>query len=418
MKDLIHQCITLGLTAIAWSAQPVRADSDGSSTLSGDWGGLRQQWVARGANFEAVYTADVIANRRGGIERGTKTLGNIDLQLRLDGARLFDRPGLTVFLYGLGNHGGKPSAMVGDLQGLDNIEAPTTWKVFEAWLEQSWTRASLRGGLYDVNSEFDAIDTSSLFISSSQGVGPDFSQSGRNGPSIFPTTSLGIRLSYLPSTNAYVQAAAPDSVPGDPNNPHGTHIQFNPGDGALLVAETGLRYPGAPEGTLGRRYSLGAWHYTAKFDDLLDTNSSGQPIQHRNNQGLYAIAEGALFHEPGDAAQGLNVFCRFGLASADVNILRHYLGLGVIYTGLFTGRPRDKLGLGLAHASTGEKYRRLTALSGTAADKAESVVELSYRAGVLDWLVVQPDLQYIINPGADPALNNALVLGARVEISL
>lgn len=418
MKAYIHQCLAISLAALGWFTQPAQADSDGSSTLSGDWGGLRRHWADQGVNFEAIYTADVISNRRGGLERGTKTLDNIDLLLMLDGAKLYNRPGLTVFLYGLGNHGGNPSDMVGDLQGLDNIEAPTTWKIYEAWIEQSWSSGSLRAGLYDLNSEFDAVDTASLFLGSSHGIGPDFSQTGQNGPSIFPATSPGIRLTYQPSANSYVQAVVLDGVPGDPNNPHGTQIEFNAGDGALLVAETGLRYAGAAEGTLGQRYSLGVWHYTAKFDDLLDTDSGGQPIQHRDNQGLYVIAEGTLYHEAGDAAQGLNAFCRLGLANADVNILRHYLGVGLVYTGLFTSRPQDKFGLALAHALTGDKFRRQAALSGPAADNAESAVEISYRASVLDWLAVQPDLQYIIDPGADPALDNALVLGARFEISL
>ncbi len=94
MKDFIHQCLAIGLAGLAWSAQPAHADSDSSSTLSGDWGGLRRHWAEQGANIEAVYTADVISNRRGGVERGAKTLDNIDLQLTLDGAKLFNRPGL------------------------------------------------------------------------------------------------------------------------------------------------------------------------------------------------------------------------------------------------------------------------------------------------------------------------------------
>lgn len=413
MKVFIHQCLAMSLAMLAWSIPSAHADSDGSSTLSGDWGGLRRHWVEQGANFEAVYTVDVISNRRGGLERGTKALDNIDLQLTLDGAKLFNRPGLTLFLYGLGNHGGKPGEMVGDLQGSDNIEAPTTWKIYEAWAEQSWDSASLRAGLYDLNSEFDAIDTAGLFLGSSHGIGPDISQTGQNGPSIFPTTSFGVRLAYQPGTTGYLQAVVLDGVPGDPNNPHGTQIEFNAGDGALLAVETGLRYPGAAEGSLGRRYSLGAWHYTAAFDDLIDTDSGGQPVRRRNNQGLYASAEGALYHEAGDAGQGLNAFCRFGVANDDINPLSRYLGVGLVYTGLFSARSQDQFGLALAHATTGAKYQRLAA-----ADNAESAIELSYRAGLLDWLVVQPDLQYIIDPGADPALDNALVFGTRVEISL
>lgn len=81
MKAYIHQCLATSLAAFAWASPPLCADSDGSSTLSGNWGGLRRHWAEQGANFEAVHTADVISNRRGGIERGTKILDNIGLAL-------------------------------------------------------------------------------------------------------------------------------------------------------------------------------------------------------------------------------------------------------------------------------------------------------------------------------------------------
>ena len=69
-------------------------------------------------------------------------------------------------------------------------------KLYEAWFEQTLfdDRLSFKAGLYDLNTEFDVVETAGLFINSSHGIGPDFSQSGVNGPSIFPTTSLGIRV--------------------------------------------------------------------------------------------------------------------------------------------------------------------------------------------------------------------------------
>lgn len=419
MKRLIFS-ILIALSSALLLAQDVIANDDEHAKLSGDWGGLRPQWAAQGVNFEAVYTGDAFSNRYGGIKRGSAYLDNIDLLLTLDGEKLFSRPGLTLFLYGLGNNGDSPSDLVGDLQGLDNIDAPNTWKVYEAWLEQSLcqARCSVKAGLYDLNSEFDAIDTAALFIGSSHGIGPDYSQTGQNGPSIFPTTSLAVRLTYQLTEQSYVQAAVLDGVPGDPNNPHGTHIQFNPGEGALLAAETGLRYPGASADTLGSRYSLGIWHYTARFNDLVDTDGAGQPVRRHNNQGVYAIAEGALYHEPADATQGLAVFGRYGVTNADINTLRAYLGAGMVYTGLFPGRPHDRLGLAVADARTGDKFRRAMQSAGTPATAGEIAVELSYRAELNDWLAMQPDLQYILDPGADPTLDNVLMLGLRVEVAL
>ncbi len=54
---------------------------------------------------------------------------------------------------------------------------------------------------------------------------------------------------------------------------------------------------------------------------------------------------------------------------------------------------------------------------GTQVDDAEVALEFSYRARITPWLVLQPDLQYVINPGTDPAIENALVAGVRVDIT-
>ena len=48
---------------------------------------------------------------------------------------------------------------------------------------------------------------------------------------------------------------------------------------------------------------------------------------------------------------------------------------------------------------------------------AEVAVELTYRFVLTDWLALQPDIQYIVNPGTDPTLSNALTLAIRAELN-
>ncbi len=55
-------------------------------------------------------------------------------------------------------------------------------------------------------------------------------------------------------------------------------------------------------------------------------------------------------------------------------------------------------------------------LVGDAPNDYKTNLELSYRAQLTDWLAVQPDIQYIINPGAVSGLRDALALGIRLEI--
>jgi len=394
----------------------------------------RAHLLGDSVDFDVVYKADILSNVAGGLRRGTTALSNLDVKLLFDADKLFGWKGATFFIYGLSNLGGKPNAhYAGTAQGIDNIEVSTnTAKLYQAWVQQAlWQdRLSFLFGLYDLNSEFYVTDTSSLFLHPSPGIGPEFSQTGINGPSIFPTTSLALRAKAQLTPDFYVQGAVFDGVPGDPDNPRGTHIQLNGGDGALMIAEAGYLHGDHGQAILSDRdrddkarqlfgkYAVGIWSYTGKFDDLVDTDAAGDPLRRGNNRGAYVLAEQALYHEPADATQGLTMFVRYGVANDAVNRFDSYLQFGAVYTGLFPGRNTDQFGLSLGRAHNGDKYRQAEEIADTPTDDNETDIELTYRAYVTHWLAVQPNLQYIINPNTDPQLDDALVMGVRLEFIL
>jgi porin len=47
----------------------------------------------------------------------------------------------------------------------------------------------------------------------------------------------------------------------------------------------------------------------------------------------------------------------------------------------------------------------------------EMAFETSYVAQITPWMNLQPDLQYIIHPGATSQVGNALVIGLRVTVN-
>jgi porin len=125
--------------------------------------------------------------------------------------------GARVFVFVLGTHGGTPSSLVGDVQGVSNLQAPAKLRLEEVWLQQNLfgDRLSWLVGRYDLNTEFYRLQSAALFVNSSFGIGPEFALSGRAGPSIFPNTSLGSRIDFKPSPNVVWRAAVLDGVPVD-----------------------------------------------------------------------------------------------------------------------------------------------------------------------------------------------------------
>ena len=82
----------------------------------------------------------------------------------------------TLFAYLLWNDASTFSDRYsGDAQGVTNIEAEQALRLYEFWYEHRLADGlSLKTGLYDLNSEFDAVDSAALFLNSSHGIVPTY----------------------------------------------------------------------------------------------------------------------------------------------------------------------------------------------------------------------------------------------------
>lgn len=348
--------------------------------------------------LQLTYTGEVMGNVSGGVRKGTRYLDNLDIVFEADLERLAGWTGAQLHLYGLYNNGRSISAFAGDTQAISNIETGVSaFRLYEAWIDQKiGERMSVKAGLYDLNSEFDSLDAAGLFVSSPHGIGTDFAQSGRNGPSIFPNTSLAARFQVEPAEGWAVRAAVLDGVPGDPDRPRRTAIKLGDGDGALLVGEVQAPLKGG-------KLLLGHWRYTAAFAP----NDGSAPA--KGNSGTYLRGEIPVVAQ-GDRRTDL--FARVGMAKGRFNMFDAFASGGVKFAGWIAGRAEDEFGLAVAAAFTSDSYR-----AATGARAAEVAFEATYRAPVASWLTLQPSVHYIRRPSADPAIPNALVVGLRAEAS-
>lgn len=380
-----------------------------------------------------VYSGAAFADVAGGVRAGGTYTSNLNVQLDIDAAALLGWPDTIAYLDGLRLQGGLPSNFVGDAQGVSNISAPNSVKLYEAWVQKNFlgNQVSVLTGLYDLNSEFYRLQSAGLFLNSSFGIGPEFAQSGVEGPSIFPSTAVGLRIAFKPVEGVVVRGAVLDGLPMDRTN--ASRGVFESGDGALLVAELDLldrpsltAHPSSLRFRLGRRAMLGAydakvafggWYYTAAFDDLSHTQTNGQAVRHRGSSGFYLLADKLLYKRPNRPDQRLTGFVQAAVGDYRVNRFGSYLGAGLTAVGLFEGRSADELGLGLAYARNGSHYMNAQRMQGLPLTNAEKTIELSYLIQLNSWLALQPDLQYVMTPNTTPAIANALAFQLRFEIS-
>ena len=146
---------------------------------------------------------------------------------------------------------------------------------------------------------------------------------------------------------------------------------------------------------------MGGWHHTGDFTRFSDAGIED------GTTGFHAMFEQRLWSR-GEDAGGLTGFLQFGLADGDVTEFERHLAGGLALEGTFTGRESDAAGLYVSHAVLSKE-------SGAADD--ETAIEAFYKLQATGAISLKPSLQYVLSPGGDPTVDDALVGILRVEIA-
>ena len=119
--------------------------------------------------------------------------------------------------------------------------------------------------------------------------------------------------------------------------------------------------------------------------------------------------------KPGDPNQGMRVFGRIGGAPSERSTVNFYFDAGINYQGLFPFRDKDVCGIGLSYTkiSTGLQDEG----GAPVPSHHETIIEGTYQAAITSWFAIQPDIQYVFNPGATGSQRNALVAGIRFSMT-
>jgi porin len=262
-----------------------------------------------------------------------------------------------------------------------------------------------------------------------------------------------VRIRYRPVNPVTILAGVFNGNPaptngGDSQATDASGTSFPLNGGILAFAELQYTYPaigsmvypgeGAP---LGHTYRIGLWYNTESFDDqrigtdgmsLASLASNGMPLQHRGDYSLYAVADQMIWRKPSDPNKSVSIFGRvLYTPEADRNLVDFSLNAGIILHEPITNRADDTLSLGMGYghlSGAASAYDRdLAALAHSTFSpirSGETYIEATYQYQVHPWWQLQPDLQYVINPGggiANPAepnkrIGDELVLGVRTNI--
>jgi porin len=450
------------------SNQPDAAGFDGflselnrSNYLLGDMFGLRTQLSQFGISLAVQETSEVLGNATGGIRQGVAYDGLTQAILQLDTQRAFGWYGGLFNVSALQLHGRNLSADDLDtLQTSSGIEGDRATRLWELWYDQKLLpedRLDIKIGQISADQEFIFSANGAYFVNTMFGwpLVPSVDLPG-GGPA-YPLSAPAVRVRYRPINALTILAGVFNGAPakhtlGDAQQINASGTQFPLNGGTLTFVELQYTYPalgsmvypgeGAP---LGHTYRLGAYFDSERFADqhydndgvsLASPLSDGLPLQHHGDYTIYGVADQMVWREGSNPNRSVSVFGRvLYTPQGDRNLVDFSANAGVVFHDPLTNRPDDTVGLamGYAHVShAASEYDKDVAAYNFTVDPSgyfpvrtsETYVEATYQYQVHPWWQVQPDIQYVFNPGGGIAnpdapgarVQNDLVFGVRTNV--
>ncbi|HEX2448459.1 MAG TPA: carbohydrate porin [Methyloceanibacter sp.] len=400
-----------------------------------DVGGIRKGLANYGVGVGGAYYAEPFYNW-GGFDEGGEYQGVLELYLNADMHKLGLWRGLCFHTNGYQIHGNSiTAANIGSLMPVTSLEAVDATRLFELWLEQTIIKdkLSVRIGQLAADEEFILSDGGGYFINGTWGWPSISAADLPNGGPAYPLATPGVRVAVNPNEKmalligVYNGDPAPEcnKAGGDPQrcNDHG--LDFELDDDPLLMVEGVYRYN--QEGRLPGAVKIGGWNHFGTFEDqrfdsggalIAVTGNPGRP--HDNDWGLYGIIDQLIWRVPGsEDPQGVGIFARVIGAPEDRNLIDWYFDAGLTFTGMFRNRPNDAFAVGFAYTNISDQVSAFDVDFGEpVARNYEALIEICYTFQINDGLAIQPDFQYIFQPGGNVAgQKDATVVGARTSIS-
>jgi porin len=393
--------------------------------LFGDWLGTRSELAGEGIRPLALFITDPFGNVTGGRRRGFSEYDLLVLDLLLDTDKLFDWPGGDLHI-GFANSSGTSLSQkyVGNnfpVQLADVADANPRLTYLSYTQSLFDDKLSVRFGRLTINSVYGEEFAGSQYFKAFTSVAFDLVPLGifLNAPGAFgyPLTTWGARVKVEPVESFYAMVGCYNGDPGvKEGDRHG--VDFTLRGPPFVIGEVGYRRNYGKDATgLPTNVKLGAY-FNGGDAAVFDSGLAGRPPETvLARYGFYVLGDQALLRW-GDPAEKRHLGAVAALVCAPdprVNKVPYFFDTGLVAYGFLPTRPRDFAGFGVAYGSYSGDLRRAETQaltdSGVGEQTWEMTLELNYGCTVKPGLLVQPSIQYLLNPGGNPAVPNALAVG-------
>jgi porin len=380
--------------------------------LTGDWGGARTELAAKGYSFYAYYNAIVAGNVSGGNGSGTALAGDLYAGLTVDLHKAMGLDGWTFDLSGIDRSGASIDDDVGGIYSVMQLVGGQTYFLYNVSLEKRWAdgKYSLKFGRITATDDFAGSPFYGYYLSNS--IDGQIRAVLFDGVmTSYPFGVWGARFQYTPSEGFRAKLGVYQLTENmwDPDY-HGTDFAFRDSDGVSVMGQ--LEWSWKSQGRPGH-FNLGFNAVSFPMPDF-DSDSTTNPFFR-----YYAQADQQVSAEAPGSGQGLYLFGTLAYTDRQQPALVPFqTSLGAQYVGPIPGRNQDRLIFGTTYGRLSEDYAAEQAALGNGNPDYEWIFELGYRIQLTKFAYVQPDIQYVHQPGGTGDIPDATVIGMQLGVSL
>jgi porin len=369
------------------------------STLTGDWGGTRNDWAAKGITFDINLTQTGMSNISGGKNQGWEYSGRGDLTLHMDTGKMGLWPGGFFTVEVEGNYNRSINLDTSSLMPVNTNQLfPTTgsdqMNIPNVSITQFFSHyigvfagklATITSHSGDMN-EFAHGKGDTQFLNMAFNVNPTVSLT-------VPYSTLAAGVIILPTKNP---AEASINMMAYDGNGEAESSGFD----TLFKSNTNYAMEGRMRtdffGLTGHQL-VGVTYSTRNFaslDQSLHLMIETGNIQQEDSSWSFHYNFDQYLYEPKkDSGQGIGIFGRFGASDGDPNPVHYFYSIGIGGKGVL-GRPLDQFGLGYYYMDiSNPKFTGPLATREFLRD--EYGVEAYYNFAITPWMRLTPDIQVI-----------------------
>lgn len=422
MKKFSLAFVSLSIMAAMTSLHAESAFDSKGQYLFGDWNGKRTELAQQGVKFEANILSDAAYLAEGGRDAGEDPSITAQLWLgtQLDLEKLAGWDGVTVRAVMTARQG--QSTSVRDLQDplapqLGNVQGTfgrgnQDSRLTELSIEKNFKAqgVSLKAGRLGLGMDFNvmACDFASTAFCAAQ-MGKWQGTMWMNTP----VAQWGGRVKYQMTPELATQVGVYEYNPDNGNakaEGQGWSLDTDNADGVTIPVEVVWTPKQAINGLAGS-YRVGGIYNNA--NEVQNQKDIANPSDAKNCTfgGWFAVEQ--QLTSTGAGRQGLHSFANFTWHDRITTKVDNSQQLGLKYIGLVASQPNDILGVAVNRVHVSDRFAKNKAQFDAS---AEYNVELNYSYNPSKWLMLRPNVQYVINPGASNNVDNALALGLTTRV--